>query len=70
MIHYIYTVQDKQPYITEFKALVVLECHTVLHNASYIQDNHFSSVLAEILQLKVKNFYVNDINNPLTSSDK
>lgn len=53
MIDYIYTVQDKQPYITELKALAVLECHTVLHNASYIQDRHFSSVLTEILQLKV-----------------
>lgn len=52
MIDHIYTAQDKQPYITEFKASVVLECHTVLRNASYIQDNHFSSVLAEILHLK------------------
>lgn len=52
MIDYIYAAQDKQPYITGFKASVVLECHTVLRNASYIQDNHFSSVLAEILNLK------------------
>lgn len=39
IIDYIYT--DKQPHITGVKALVILECRTVLHNASYVQDNQF-----------------------------
>lgn len=38
-------------YFTEFKALAVLACHTALSNASYIQDNRLSSVLAEIFHL-------------------
>lgn len=47
---------SKPPYVTELKASVVLECHTVLHNASYIQDNHFSSVVvwSWILEHKIK----------------
>lgn len=46
-IDYIYISILINNYITEFKALALLEYHTALCNASYIQDNCLSSVLAE-----------------------
>lgn len=50
-IDYIYRSISINNYFTEFKALAVLARHTALCNASYIQDNRLSSVLAEIFHL-------------------
>lgn len=68
-IDYIYMSILLNNYITEFKALAVLEYHTALCNASYIQDNHISSLLVEIVHLSDEKYnQKQEIKSPLNRS--